>query len=55
MVDYLVADAERYGATRILVVVGAGHKFALEDLLRARGYTIVDSRSFVATLATKVP
>lgn len=47
MVDFLLRDAERLRSRKILIVVGAAHKFELEELLRSAGFTIRDSRGMV--------
>lgn len=41
MVDFLESDVKRFGTRRVMIVVGAAHKFALEDILRERGYRVV--------------
>jgi hypothetical protein len=47
MIDFLLTDVARLGARRVMIVVGAAHKFALEDLLRDRGYTVVPSANYL--------
>lgn len=46
MVDFAEADIKRIGARRVLIIVGSGHKFDLEDILRERGYQVVSSSVF---------
>lgn len=47
MADFLEADARRIRPARILVVVGSGHKWALEEILARRGYRIRPTTEFV--------
>lgn len=47
MVEFLLRDAARLRSQRILVVVGASHKFELEALLRQRGMRVLESSRFI--------
>lgn len=47
MADFLDRDAKRLGSARILVVVGSGHKFALQEILAERGYVVRSSEGLV--------
>jgi hypothetical protein len=47
MVDFVEADVQRFGTRRVMIVVGAAHKFALEDILRERGYRVVPAAEFL--------
>ncbi len=47
MFEFLDRDVKRLGARRVMVVVGAGHKFALEDLARQHGYRIIRSEDYL--------
>lgn len=40
MVDFIEADLAGRDVRRVLVVVGVGHKWALEEILRERGYIV---------------
>lgn len=47
MFDRIEGAAAERGAERILVVVGAGHKYFLDELARERGYRWVDPLKYV--------
>lgn len=47
MLNFALADVQRLGSRRVMILVGAGHKFAIEDLLRQRGYRVVPSAGYV--------
>jgi len=46
MVEFAEADIVRLGARRVLIIVGSGHKFDLEDIFRARGFQVIASSAF---------
>lgn len=47
MMDFAEADIKRLGSNRVMIIVGYGHKFYLEDLLKKRGYRIIPSIDFM--------
>lgn len=47
MADFLEQDIRQFGSRRVMVIVGAGHKLFLEEILRKRGYHIVPSLEFL--------
>lgn len=47
MMDFAEADIKRLGTKRVMIIVGQTHKFFLEDILKKRGYKIVQSSEFM--------
>lgn len=47
MMNFAEADIKRLNSKRVMIIVGYGHKFFLEDLLKKRGYKIVPSTDFM--------
>ena len=51
MVGYLEAAIEREQPDRVLVTVGSGHKYFLDELVREAGYRWIDPREWLPPLA----
>jgi hypothetical protein len=47
MLDFAIEDIKKLGKKRVLIIVGAAHKFALEDMLKGKGYNILPSADFM--------
>lgn len=47
MASFVEADARRLGASRILVIVGAGHKLFLDKIFAERDFAVLDSNSIL--------
>jgi len=47
MVDYLLKAVDERGSKRVLVIVGAGHKSFVEDILGERGCKVVPSTEYL--------
>ena len=47
MAGFVIDDARRQKASRILVIVGGGHKMFLDRIFRREGLQVIDSREFL--------
>ena len=47
MVNFVIRDAKRQNAKRILIIVGVGHKLFLDAIFRRQGFQLIDSNEFL--------
>ena len=47
MTNFAIKDVMRLNKKKVLIIVGAAHKFALEDMLKEKGFKITSSSEFM--------